>query len=42
MSGKRNSRAGENPADKYDEQTMFAVEKMTGLHMLRTEIVTSS
>jgi len=38
MSGKRNSRAGEKPADKYDEQTMFAVEKMTVLHMSSKEI----
>jgi len=29
MSGKRNSRAVEKPEDKYDEQTMFVVEKMT-------------
>ena len=38
MSGKRDSRAGEKPEDKYDEQTMFAVKKMTLLHTLSMEI----
>ena len=33
MSGERNSRAVERPEDKYEEQTMFVVEKMTVLHV---------
>jgi hypothetical protein len=42
MSGKRNSRAGEKPKDKYNEQTMFVVQKMTVLDMLSTEISISA
>jgi hypothetical protein len=38
MSSRRNSRAGDKPKDKYNEQTMFVVEKINVLDKLRTEI----